>query len=53
MVYYTIKETKNGYGVIVWIPLDYKDGHPRFAPGSSAIVELRKDLTVERYLPGY
>ena len=51
--YYTIKETTAGYVVIVSFPSDYEHGHPRFTPDSSVIVELRKDLTVERYLPEY
>ncbi len=50
--YYTIEEKTNGYAVIVKFPVGYEDGHPIFSPGSGAIVELRKDLTVLRYLPG-
>ena len=51
--YYTIKNENDGYGVIVWVALGYDHGQPQFAPGSCAILELRKDLSVARFLPGY
>jgi hypothetical protein len=51
--YYTIKKTSDGYGVIVSIPTSYEHGRPGFAPESSRIVELGKDLTVKRCLPEY
>jgi len=51
--FYRVREEPEGYSVVVWVPVCYEHGQPQFAPGSSAIVELNRNLTVEKYLQGY
>ena len=51
--YYTVKDTEDGYSVIVWFAIRYEHGRPVFGPSAHGIVVLHKDLSVADYLPGY
>jgi hypothetical protein len=50
--YYKIEATKEGYDVLVEIAAGYEHGRPLFVPGGNPIVELHKDLSLARYMPG-